>query len=434
MQQDPRDVIDQSPIRRPQIMAIAVTVALSALDGFDVLSVTFAAPGITQDWGVTKGVLGLVFSSGLLGMALGSLFLAPLADVVGRRRMVLASLAIMTVGMGFCAFSNSVSELSAWRVVTGVGIGAMVAVINPLVVEFSNVKRRALAVGFMAIGYPIGGVIGGFISAILLRHFDWPSVFLLGVAMAVLLTPFVLWLLPESLAYLMERRDGKSLERVNTLLARLGHKQVSDLPPPEKRARVPYAAIFAKDQIAATLQVTAVNFLFVMTVYYFLSWLPQMVADAGYSASTATTVSATANLVGIAGAVVLGLFANLVGLRLLVSIAMLGFGAATAIFGFVRPELAVLTAMASIAGAFLFAGIAGIFTTIGATFAPHMRATGTGFVIGVGRGGSALAPAIAGALFAVGASRGEVSLALGACAFVAGLLLLFPARKGRPPA
>lgn len=407
MQKDPRKILDTSPMSRAQVVAIAVTTALSALDGFDVLSVTFAAPGIIADWGVAKSEIGLIFASGLIGMALGSLFLAPLADAIGRRRMVIINLLIMTMGMSFCALSETVHELSFWRVITGVGI--------------------------MTVGYPIGGVVGGFVSAELLQHYNWQSVFWLGASMSVMLLSVVLLWLSESLAYLMERQNTNTRERVSELLERFGHKGLDVLlAARKKRPAMAYGAIFAKGQVAATLQITAVNFLFVITVYYFFSWLPQMVVDAGYSASTATSVSALANLAGVIGAVILGLLSHVYGLRPVMIISMLGLGIATTLFGFVRPELLMLQVMAAIAGACLFGGIAGIFTTIGNTFAPHMRATGTGFVIGVGRGGSALAPAIAGALFSIGASRFEVSLALGSCAFIAGLVLLLPINK--PPA
>jgi len=410
---------------RAQIVAVILTAVLCALDGYDVLSITFAAPGITRDWQVGKAALGLVFSSGLVGMAIGSLMLAPFADVIGRRRMLLVCLVIMAVGMLFSAFSNSVTELGAWRVITGVGIGAMIAIINPLAVEFANARRRALAVSIMTIGYPIGGALGGFAAAALLRTMDWPAVFLLGAALAALLFPFVLWLLPEPLTFLLERRDERSLARVNSLLVRCGHRPIDALPPPlVKSTGAPYKLIFAPIQRFATLQITAVNFLFVMTVYYFWSWLPQMVADAGFDASTGAAISAIASLAGVFGAIALGLLASYYSLRNLVVVSTLGLGLATAAFGFMPNSLILLATMAAVTGGFLVAGTAGLFTTIANTFEPHMRATGTGFVIGIGRGGSALAPAVAGLLFAFGAERAEVSTALGACAVLAGLVLI----------
>lgn len=145
---------DDGPMTRAQIAAVAGTVLLSALDGFDVLSVTFVAPAVAREFGVGKSGLGVVLAAGLAGMAVGSLALAPLADRVGRRALVLVSLGLMAAGMVASAGVGGVGALAAWRVVTGCGIGAMVAVIAPLAAEYASARRRDLAVALMAVGYP----------------------------------------------------------------------------------------------------------------------------------------------------------------------------------------------------------------------------------------------------------------------------------------
>ncbi|WP_375396687.1 MFS transporter [uncultured Sphingomonas sp.] len=424
---DPGDLrrgFSAAPMSRAQIAAVAVTVALSALDGYDVLSVTFAAPAIARDWGVGKAALGGLLSAGLAGMALGSLVLAPFADIVGRRTLVLASLMLMAAGMLLSAFAVSLSQLVAWRVLTGLGIGAMVAVINPLAAEFANTRRRALALALMAMGYPLGGLVGGLASALLLRFYGWPAVFLAGVAAAVLLIPVVLLFLPEPLAFLLARRRGDSLARVNALLVRCGRDRVTILPPETIKADAGYAAVFAPRQVGTTIRVTLANFLFVMAVYYVLSWLPQMVAEAGFPPSTASLVAAAANLAGIAGGVMLGWLARRAGLNRLTVATMIGLGLATTVFGLTPASLPLLVLAAGICGFFLFGGIAGLYATFAVSFAAEARASGSGFVIGIGRIGSAAAPLLAGWLFASGLGQGAVSAAFGACAVFAGLILL----------
>lgn len=432
---DPRAMIDAAPMSRPQIVAVAITSALSALDGYDVLSVTFAAPGLTQDWGLGRAALGVVLSSGLVGMAIGSLLLAPVADVIGRRRTVMINLLLMMTGMLMSAFSQSIGELTVWRVVTGIGIGSMVPIITPLAVEFANERRRALSLAIMSIGYPIGGTVGGFVAAVLLHWFDWPAVFLFGAVLALLLLFVVALWLPEPLAFLVERRNDGTLGRVNTLLARFGLPAIAALPPiPDAPKSSPYRAIFARGQRAATLRITAVNLLFIMTVYYVLSWMPQMVADSGFSPSIATMVAALASLGGIISCILVGIVAPRVNLRTLVASLMIGLGIATPIFGFTPPSLPLLALMGVIAGGFLYSGITGLYALIVDTFEPRMRATGVGFVMGVGRAAGALAPLIAGTLFAIGAGRGEVSAALGAGALIAGLIVYAPRHRLPLPA
>lgn len=427
---DLRTLLDSAPMSRAQVVAVLLIGALSALDGYDILAVSFAAPGIARAWNLGPAALGLVFSSGLAGMGLGALMLAPLADTFGRRKLLFITLGLMMIGMLASAFTTSVGALASWRVLTGIGIGAMVAVINPLSAEFSNARRRALGVAVMAVGYPVGGTLGGFAAAWLLHHYDWPAVFLLGAAAAAVMFPLLYFWLPESPAFLLERRGSGNLARMNALLHRFGHPPVDELPAVEHRPRLAYREIFASGQAGATLRITAVNFLYVITVYYLLSWMPQLVAQHGFSPSAATTVSAIANLSGVVAGLAVGMLGARLPLRVIVATLMCGLGVATALFGYMPGRFELLAGMAALAGICLFGSVAGLYATIAATFAPRMRATGVGFVTGVGRGGSAIAPLIAGMLFALGIDRGGVSLVIGATAAIAGLLLLLPG--GRP--
>lgn len=429
---DVRRLIDDSPMSRVQVAAIAVTVVLSALDGYDVLSVTFAAPSLSHAWHLGKAAVGVMLSSGLVGMAAGSLGLAPLADRFGRRPIVLMALALMIVGGLWSALSHSVGEIAASRVLTGLGIGVVVAVITPLSAEFSNLKWRQICVAAMAVGYPIGGVVGGLAAAALLPAYGWTSVFFVKSAVALLMTPAVLVFLPESPAFLLARGRPDALAKINALLSRCGHAAVSALPVPPAPGSSGYRALFARGMAATTLRLTLANGLYVMTVYYVLSWLPQLVADAGFKASTASLVSALANLVGAGGGLLLGVAARRFGLPRLVVGALLGLGLSTALFGFTPPSLPLLFAAAAVCGFFLVAGITGLYATVAATFTPQSRASGSGFVIGIGRATSATAPYIAGWMFAGGLSRAQVSLTFAGCALLAGGVLML--RQGAPAA
>lgn len=424
--QELRDRLDAAPMSGAQVAAVAVTVALSALDGYDVLSITFAAPAIASDWGIGKAALGGLLSAGLAGMALGSLVIAPLADIVGRRRLVLGSLALMATGMLLSSFAATLTQLISWRVLTGLGIGSMVAVINPLAAEFANARRRPLALALMAMGYPLGGLVGGLVSAALLRSYGWPAVFGAGFVAACALVPIVLLFLPEPLAFLLAKRRPGSLTRVNALLERYGFAPITGLPPQAAAGAAGYAAVFAPQQIGTTVRVTLANLLVVMTVYYVLSWLPQMVAEAGFPASTASLVGAVANLSGIVGGIAVGVFARHVGLNRLTVAALIGLGVATAAFGSTPASLPLLIAAAAVCGFFLFGGIAGLYATFAVSFTAQARASGTGFAIGIGRIGSAGAPLLAGWLFSAGFGHGAVSVMFGSCAALGGLVLVLP--------
>lgn len=158
MATDPRTLIDREPMSRFQWGVVATMIGLNALDGFDVLSISFASPGIARDWGIDRAALGIVLSMELVGMAIGSLFLGGLADRIGRRATILSCLCLMTIGMLGAASANGIEVLSAWRVLTGLGIGGMLAATNAAVAEAANARHRSLAVVLMAAGYPVGTI------------------------------------------------------------------------------------------------------------------------------------------------------------------------------------------------------------------------------------------------------------------------------------
>src|SRR5271167_3201145 len=177
---DPKSIIDLGAMSPGQWLAVLVTVCLNALDGFDVLSISFASPGIAKDWGVDKATLGWVLSMELVGMGLGSVLLGGVADKIGRRPTILGCLIAMSVGMFGASLAEGVSTLLAWRLLTGLGIGGMLASISAAAAELSNQRWRSLAVALMVIGYPVGGVVGGTIVQSLLAGGTWHSVFIFG--------------------------------------------------------------------------------------------------------------------------------------------------------------------------------------------------------------------------------------------------------------
>jgi len=225
MTEDPRAIIAREPMHWRQILAVGIATALNALDGFDVLSISFASPGIASQWGVDRAALGIVLSMELIGMALGAFTLGTMADRLGRRPTVLICLVIMSSGMGVASFANGVVMLSALRLFTGIGIGGMLAATNAIAAECSNAKRRNLAVAIMAGGYPVGAVIGGTIASALLGSTGrWQSIFEFGAVATAAFIPLVLWLVPETIAFLCDRQPKGAIERINQTMRRQGRE------------------------------------------------------------------------------------------------------------------------------------------------------------------------------------------------------------------
>src|SRR3954465_11231499 len=178
----PREIIDRSAMTTAQVVVVALTIFMNGIDGFDVLSIAFASPGIAKEWGIAQTALGVVLSMELIGMAIGSVLLGGVADRIGRRPTLLGCVIVMVIGMIGATTAARPVQLSAWRIFTGLGIGGMLSAINAVVAEFSNKRWRSLCISMMVIGYPLGGTFGGMLASRLLATHEWRAVFYLGAA------------------------------------------------------------------------------------------------------------------------------------------------------------------------------------------------------------------------------------------------------------
>jgi len=424
---DPRTIIDKEPMSRFQWSVVAIMLGVLALDGFDVLSISFASPGIAEEWGIDRAELGIVLSMELIGMAVGSILIGRVADHVGRRATILGCLVIMACGMFAASTATGVVILSVWRVLTGLGLGGMLAAVNAATAEAANDKMRALCVVLMAAGYPLGNVVGGSIASLLLADYSWRAVFVFGSLVSLLFIPIVWFGAPESIAFLMHKRGPNALAKVNAVLRRMGHREVDELPPDEPEMAAANGVgkrLMSSEFALPTLLLILIYFAHVMTFYFILKWIPKIVVDMGFEPSAAAGVLVAASLGGLLGSVLLGLLTLRSNVYWLTVGAMLLSCVFVVWFGQAQNDLASLSTVAAAAGFATNAGIVGMYAIVAAIFPTALRATATGAVIGFGRGGSALAPALAGVLFVAGYHLDAVALLMALGSLIAASLLL----------
>lgn len=424
MNKDPRLIITESDMTIRQWIVVGLTIALNALDGFDVLSISFAAPGIAANWGIDRAALGVVLSMELIGMAAGSILLGGLADRFGRRPVILGCLLVMSFGMFLAGQAQSIALLSFWRLLTGLGIGGMLAALNAVTAEFTNHKRRNLCLALMVIGYPIGAVLGGSVAAYLLTIYDWRAVFTFGAIVTASFLVLVWFLLPETVAFLCQRRPRHALDKINNTLRRMKLATATALPVMRKdEEEASIADIFKGSMARITILVTMAYFAHITTFYFILKWAPKIVADMGFAASSAAGVLVWANVGGAAGGAFFGVLAQRFGLKPLTIIVLAGSFFMVTAFGSGQASLQTLALMAGLAGLFTNAAVVGLYSIFAHAFPTHVRATGTGFAIGVGRGGAAISPIVAGLLFEFGLGLQWVAVAMAAGSIIAILSL-----------
>jgi len=441
---DPRDIIAKSPMSTRQVLVVAITIALNALDGFDVLSISFASPGIMAEWQITRVALGFVLSMELIGMAFGSIFLGSLADKIGRRPTVLGCLVVMATGMFMVTTSTGIlgglvapvfalfgynvdarlADLAVWRIITGLGIGGMLAAINAVVAEFSNTKWRDLNVAIMSIGYPVGAALGGFITSTGLELAEWRTVFYFGATVTIVMIPTVYVLMPESVHWLTRKQPAGALEKVNRTLTSLGHATVTELPAVSADVRKRSSGdLFRPPLLTVTILATMAYFFHITTFYYIVKWVPTIVVGMGFAPSSAGYVLSWLNVGGATGGTVLGLLSQRFSVKSLTIIVMLLSTVAVTLFGRSPADLTKLILICMVSGFCTNAAITGMYAIFAKAFPTHVRASGTGVAVGIGRGGSVLAPIIAGFLF-TSYTLPTVSLIMGMGSLVAAMVLL----------
>lgn len=413
--------LEDRPMTARQFLVVATTVMLNALDGFDVLSISFASPGIAADWGIGRAALGVVLSMELVGMALGSVFLGRLADSAGRRPTMLLCLFVMACGMFLASTATGIASLSAYRITTGVGIGGMLAVTNAVASEMSNRKYRSLAISTMVIGYPVGAIAGGLVVAELLKTSQWPVIFEFGALVTALMIPLVFFAVPETPAFFLARRAGDALSRINRSLARLGHApDIARLPDaPATGSNAGIGGLFDPAIRRTTVLLTAAYFMQIIAFYFILKWTPKIVVDLGYTDSLAAGVLVWANVGGAIGGAVWGLAATRLPIKGLSLATFVASAVMLTAFGMFGTDLFSLSLFAALGGFCTNAAVVALYNLAAAGFPDRLRATGTGFVIGVGRGGAVLGPILAGFLFESGLPLAGVAAVMASCSLLA---------------
>ena len=426
MNTDPRETIDKAPMSLLQMIIIALTAGLNGLDGIDVLSISFSSTGIAAEWGIDKAGLGVVLSMELFGMAVGSILLGWVADTIGRRKTMIGCLITMALGMFMVTTVSNVVQLSIWRVITGLGIGGLLSAITAITAEFSNIKKRYLCVSIMAIGYPVGGAIWGDVASRLLVDHNWRSIFYFGAILTTIFIPLFYFLVPESIYWLVRKQPKGALEKVNKVLKRLGHKSVSVLPEITAEIRKKsFGDLFASHLRSSTILITAAYFLQITTYYFILKWLPDVVVGMGFSPSEGAIALKYANIGGMTGGIILGLLTLRLNLKKL-TITVLALSAVfISLIGQVPSELRYIIIISAFCGFFGNSGIVGMYALFPAVFPIHVRASGTGFTVGIGRGGAILSPIIVGIMFQAGLSLSSVTAIISTGAFIAAGVLIF---------
>ncbi|ALL79701.1 major facilitator transporter (plasmid) [Pseudonocardia sp. EC080610-09] len=419
------DDIRSGPMGGYQVRAIAVCLALIFIDGFDVSVMAFAAPALSEEWAIGPVMVGYLLSASLFGMAAGSLVLTPFADRIGRRPLTLISIAVITSGMVASTLSPDVGWMLVTRIVTGIGIGGMVGNLNVLVAEMSSDRRRGLAMSVYAVGFPIGAALCGLVASALIPAFGWRSIFLVGAVLSFVMLLVSVRALPESLDFLLARTGPDALGRVNRMLARLGRPPLTTLPP----SAPPAVRVAAREVLTGRAAVRTgllwIGFGLLVGGYYFATtWTPKLIATVTGDSAFGVTLGSIAQIGGIVGTVLFGLLTGLIGVRRLLAMTLAAAAGTYIAFGLVVDRPVATVVVVALLGGLVLAGVAGYYVVGAQAYGPRARATGTGWMVGVGRLVSIAAPVLVGYLLAARVAPSTVIILFAAPLLVSALCVV----------
>ena len=368
----------------------------------DVLVISYTAPVIASSWDISFEALGVVFSSGVLGMAIGALLLAPYADKIGRKKIILISTIIISIGILLTGFSANIYHLIFLRFLSGIGIGTMLASTVSLVSEYTPNRSRDFWVSFILAGYPIGAILAGYLSNYILKYYSWEVVYIIFGIISIFFIPIIYFFLLESVDFLLKNQPKNALSRVNLILKKLDFSKIDYLPNKVNLAsKIPVNSLFQSKYIDSTIKLWMAFFFSFACLYFLISWIPKMVTELGLSLQLGIYSGTVFNIGAFFGIVTQGYFSSKFGLKKIISIFLIVTCVImTQIQHFFGSDWMLL--IFGVLGFTIQGGFVGLYSVAARIYPTEFRTTGVGWGIGAGRLGAVLGPLVAGVLIGSG--------------------------------
>ncbi len=425
---DMTEIIEKNPLGGFQRLVMMFCALIIIFDGFDVLAIAFAAPNLSIALGIPKSELGYVFSSGLLGMMIGALILGPIGDNYGRRYAVIFSVLVFGLCTLLTGLVEDYNELLLLRFLTGLGLGGAMPNVMALMTEYVSTRHRNIAIAVIFLGMPIGGITGGLVASEIIPVYGWSSLFYVGGIMPLLLLPLLFIYLPESPRFLVEHDKDNDV-----LLCKIAQKidtsnkvlKGSTFHHHAEEKHFPVKALFMDGRKKDTLLIWAAFFFNLMVAYFLYSWVPTLLVEAGYKLSEATKTVVILNVGGAIAPFVLAKLIRHWGTKAVLTICCALGGVSMMAIGQFGSSINTVMTLSFFAGFFIVGGQVSLNALGSYMYPTHIRSTGIGWALGIGRMGSIVGPLLAGALVAAALGLSVNFIVFGGLCFATTTALLF---------
>ncbi len=370
-------------------------------EGYDIGSIGFAIPALASSWGLSPAAFTLSIVLTGVGMLLGAVIAGPLGDWYGRKPVFVACVITFAMFSLATALLETTHALAAMRFLTGLGLGGGVPTAIALTSDYLPAKNRAILVGVMTGGVPVGLMIGGLVSSKLIPNYGWQAIFIVGGVFPLLILPLIVFLLPESVQILLAK--DKSSKEAARILKRMGIEPSSLYLPPvllltvrTAVARNPVARLFQDGNTARTVLLWIMFLCNFLSTWLIIFWLPTILNAAGANAGDAAFYSALLPVGGLVGVVGIAMIASRFGTEKTLAVALLGGAAAIFAMWWGNPSVARTAVLIFLIGAGLMGAQFGMNGLSGSVYPTQIRATGSGWAFGVGRLGNIIGPGLGG--------------------------------------
>ena len=413
---DVADIIDSQKLSLYQCVIALMAWITLFVDGVDTQSLAYVGPAIGRDWQLGRGALGPVFSAGIVGVAFGAIFVGPLADRFGRKRVIVSTVTyvalfslLVTQVPAISALLGGVSMvdvLMVLRFLAGLGLGALVPLGVVIANEFAPSRRRGAMVTMMGCGYAVGSALGGIVASKLIPLFGWPSQFYAATAMTLVMAATLATWLPESVRFLTVRGRTREiiaiLRRINPQLSfatdaefalrREGEQDASRLRP---------GKLFSDGRAPITTLIWLSFFMNLLALNYLNNWLPTLTTETGLPAGEALRAAAALQFGGMLGIITMGFLSDRFGFDRVLATAFVLGGICISLIGFAGGDFYPLAAAIFTAGFFNIGSQITLAAFAATLYPTSIRSTGVSWAHGFARCGSIVSVLFAGAMLAM---------------------------------
>jgi MFS transporter, AAHS family, 4-hydroxybenzoate transporter len=376
---------------------------LATLDGFDNGAIGFVVPVIAPLWHVSPPDFKEVFAAGLFGLMIGALASGPIADRVGRKRVILVSTLIFGGFALATVWAQSIGQLYLLRFITGLGVGGLMPNAIALTAEYAPRRIRNTVTAIMFLGFALGAGGGGFVGASVIPSYGWQALFVIGGTLPLVLLPIVYFALPESIRFLVSRggRPGEVARLLNRLAGRATYQATNSFVISEVHLHgFTVRHLLNEGRATNTVLLWIVFFCNLLVIYFMSTWLPTILREADVPLGTALSISGAMPWGGIASTLLLGPIVDRIGAPPVVTVLYVCAAIFVVAIGLLGGNVPLLWIAVVGCGACIIGGQSFINVMAATLYPTAIRSTGVGWALGVGRTGAIVGPLIAGFLLA----------------------------------